>query len=55
MVQTIGTNSGIFRSRARGIGVELKSDAPAVYVYEDGNLRLEIPVPPLDVFLAFVR
>jgi hypothetical protein len=35
--------------------VELKGDAPAVYVYEDENLRLEIPVPPLEVFLAFVR
>jgi hypothetical protein len=55
MAQTLGTNSGIFSRRARGVNVELKVDAPAVYVYEDDNLRLEIPVPPLDVFLAFVR
>jgi hypothetical protein len=55
MAQTLGINSGIFRSRAPGVGVELKGGVPAVYVYEDENLRLEIPVPPLEVFLSFVR
>jgi len=38
------------------VGVELKRLAgEQVYVYEDERLRLEVPVPPLDVFLAFVR
>ena len=55
MARTLGANSGIFRRRARGVDVELKGDAPAVYTYEDENLRLEIPIPPLDVFLAVVR
>ena len=45
----------MFRGPAPGVKVELKGNAPPVYVYEDENLRLEVPVPPLDVFLAFVR
>lgn len=48
-------NSGMFRGPAPGVKVELKGNAPPAYVYEDENLRLEVPVPPLDVFLAFVR
>lgn len=55
MAEEVSKSFGIFRGRARGVKVELKVKAPPVYVYEDENLRLEIPVPPLDVFLAFIR
>jgi hypothetical protein len=55
MAEKVTKEFGIFPGRARGVKVELKDNAPRVYVYEDENLRLEIPVPPLEVFLAFVR
>ncbi|NIT36769.1 MAG: hypothetical protein GTN49_09750 [candidate division Zixibacteria bacterium] len=55
MAEEVSKSFGIFRGRARGVKVELKDKTPPAYVYEDENLRLEIPVPPLDVFLAFVR
>jgi len=55
MAEEVSRNFGIFRGRTRRPKFELKNKAPRVYVYEDENLRLEIPVPPLDVFLAFVR
>lgn len=46
----------LFRRRGPVVTVELKEAAlKRVYVYEDENLKLEVPVPPLDVFLAFVR
>ena len=55
MAEELSKDFRIFRRRTRGVYVELKGDAPAVYTYEDENLRLEIPVPALEVFLAFVR
>jgi hypothetical protein len=55
MAEGISKRLGIFRGRARRPKFELMDKAPRLYVYEDDNLRLEIPVPPLDVFLAFVR
>lgn len=55
MAEEVSRKFGIFRGRARGVKVELKDNVPRVYVYEDENLRLEIPVPPLEVFVAFVR
>ncbi len=55
MAEEVNKNFRIFRGRGRGVKVELKDNAPPAYVYEDENLRLEIPVPPLEVFLAFVR
>jgi hypothetical protein len=49
-------NFPLFGRRAPAVKVELKEAAlKQVYVYEDENLKLEIPVPPLEVFLAFVR
>jgi hypothetical protein len=55
MAENVSKRFGIFPGRARGVKVDLKGNPPPAYVYEDDNLRLEIPVPPLDVFLAFVR
>lgn len=47
---------GLFRKRSPRVIVELKDIAvERVYIYEDENLRLKIPVPSLDVFLAFVK
>jgi hypothetical protein len=41
--------------RAGQVGVELKGLARnQVYTYEDRRLKLHIPVPPLDIFEAFV-
>jgi len=56
MAEKVTRTFGIFRGRRAGVKVELKEAAQKrVYVYEDENLRLEIPVPPLEVFLAFAR
>ena len=55
MAEEVSKSFRVCRGRARGVKVELKGNAPPAYVYEDDNLRLEIPVPPLEVFLAFAR
>jgi len=55
MAEEVSKKFGIFRDRVPGVKVALKDKAPRIYVYEDDNLRLEIPVPPLEVFLAFAR
>jgi MoxR-like ATPase len=54
MAEEVGKKFGIFRGRRR-LKVELADSPERVYVYEDEQLRLEIPVPPIDVFSAFVR
>jgi hypothetical protein len=54
MAEKVTKKFGIFPGRAHRPEFELKDSPPQVYVHEDENLRLEIPVPPLDVFLAFV-
>jgi hypothetical protein len=55
MAEEVRKKFGIFRGRARRPKFELKDNPARVSVYEDENLKLEIPVPPLDVFAAFVR
>jgi hypothetical protein len=55
MAEEISKRFRVFRGRTRRPRVEFMDGPERVYVYEDGNLRLEIPVPPLDVFAAFVR
>jgi len=55
MAEEVSKGFGIFRGQASGVKVAFKDKTPPVYVYEDANLRLEVPVPPLDVFLAFVK
>lgn len=55
MAEEVSRNFGIFRGRASGVKVAIKDNPPRVYVYEDENLRLEVPVPTLEVFVAFVR
>jgi hypothetical protein len=55
MAEKISKRFGISRGRARRPRVELAERPAQVYVYEDEVLKIEIPVPPLDVFVAFVR
>ncbi len=55
MAEEVSKKFGIFRDRARRPKSELKDSSLPVYVYEDERLRLEVPVPLIDVFLAFVR
>jgi len=55
MAEEVSKKFGIFRGRARRPKSELKDSSLPVYVYEDERLRLEVPVPLIDVFLAFVR
>jgi hypothetical protein len=41
--------------RRPAVKVELKENAGRVYVYDDENVRLEVQVPPPEVFRAFTK
>jgi hypothetical protein len=44
----------LLKGRA-AVKLELKESAGRVYVYDDENVRLELRVPPAEVFRAFVK
>jgi len=41
--------------RPAAVKLELKENAGRVYVYDDENIRLEVQVPPPEVFQAFTK